>query len=160
MNVKVFISHQSRDTSLATSIARRLLMVHQIDTYLDVIDPNIKSGDDLAEHIRNEMGKCTQLLAVVSEATRASWWVPWEIGVASEKDYPLATYSDGPALPPEYLRKWPYLRSEAQLDEYAKASRMTFNRYTTQKFAMDERVARQRTTKDFFLTLRTNLGQL
>ena len=77
--IKVFISHQSADATTARLLASRLKVHHSIDSYLDVIDPYInRSGEDLAAHIQEEMGKCTQLLAVVSEATKASQWVPWK----------------------------------------------------------------------------------
>src|SRR6478735_11948042 len=121
--IKVFLSHQSADATTARYVARRLKDRHGIDSYLDVIDPYIgRPGEDLAAHIRAQMGRCTQLLAVVSESTKASQWVPWEIGVATEKDHPLATFSAGGALPPEFLRKWPYLRTDFDLDQYALAS--------------------------------------
>lgn len=157
--IKVFISHQKADTPLAERIAHRLRLYHSIDSYLDVIDPYLGRGEDLADHIRAEMGRCTQLLAVVSEATKASQWVPWEIGVATEKDYPLATYSGGGALPPEFLRKWPYLRTEAELDEYARISKSARNTYVANKGYLGESVAHGRSTKTFYRELRAALRQ-
>jgi protein-disulfide isomerase len=157
--VKVFLSHQSSDAALAASIAQRLHM-HGIQTYLDVIDPYIgRPGEDLAAHIRVEMGKCTQLLAVISEATKASQWVPWEIGVATEKDYPLATYAGASVTPPEFLRKWPYLRSQSDLDLYASLSKKARDRVVVQKGIVNEATARMRSTADFFSELRRGLGQ-
>lgn len=159
MSTKIFISHQAADSVLAANIAKRLRIYHNLETYLDLIDPGIRNGEDLAAHIQAEMGKCTQLLAVVSESTRASWWVPWEIGVATEKDFPLATYADGPTLPPEYLRKWPYLRSEADLDRYANASTAADYSFRQKRATLNESVARSRSTKEFFVSLRRDLGQ-
>jgi hypothetical protein len=157
---KIFISHQSRDSVLATSLATRLKVNHGLECYLDVIDPGIKRGEDLAAHIQAELTKCTQLLAVVSEATRTSWWVPWEIGVATEKDYPLATYSSGTELPPEYLRKWPYLRTMGELDLYAAASKAADSSFVVQKRAnLNEETARVRSTRTFYADLRKSLGQ-
>jgi hypothetical protein len=158
--IKVFLSHQSSDTLLAQQIARRLQQVHSIDSYLDVIDPYIgRPGEDLAAHIRAEMGKCTQLLAVVSDATKSSQWVPWEIGVASEKDYPLATYSSSSATPPEFLRKWPYLRSDYDLDRYATASKAARSTLVQKSRTLNESVARRSATSEFYQTLRSSLGQ-
>lgn len=88
--MKIFISHQQTDSVLASRLASRLKINHGIASYLDAIDPDVgKSGDSLADHVKDELGKCTQLLAVVSAATQKSWWVPWEIGMATEKDFPL-----------------------------------------------------------------------
>lgn len=158
--VKVFLSHQSSDSALASRIAARLRLHHGIESYLDVIDPNFaKKGEDLALHIQTEMAKCTQLLAVVSEATRQSQWVPWEIGVATEKDYPLATFSAGSSLPPEFLRKWPYLRTDADLDAYARRSNAAERSYLEKRRVLNEGVARVRSTSEFYSGLRADLGQ-
>lgn len=117
--MKVFISHQRRDAAVAMRVSERLLLTHQISSYLDVVDSRLgMNGEDLADQIRDELSKCTQLLAVVTTNTQVSSWVPWEIGVASEKEYPLATYSDG-TKPYEFLASWPYLRTEQDLDKYA-----------------------------------------
>nr|WP_200991913.1 toll/interleukin-1 receptor domain-containing protein [Rhizobium rhizogenes]QCL10610.1 TIR domain protein [Rhizobium rhizogenes] len=156
--IKVFLSHQRADSESAAVIAATLRR-QSIDSYLDVIDPYINRNiEDLADHIREQMGKCTQLLAVVSRATAESQWVPWEIGVATEKDYPLATFSVGSTLPPEFLRKWPYLRTQADVDQYAKASKDA-EQTIVRKQASDERLVRRSATRDFYSTLRKSLGQ-
>ena len=159
--MKVFISHQQADSQRAVVVATRLKTHHSIDSYLDVIDPGIRtSGDDLADHVRKELGKCTQLMAVVSEATRLSWWVPWEIGIASEKDFPLATFAGQTTDLPDYLKKWPYLRTEADVDFYAEASKKAARELGVFKLRdLQESVARERSTKEFFRALRTSLRQ-
>lgn len=82
--MKIFLSHQKADSELTARIAARLKVNHGLDCYLDLIDPYVNgSVERLADHIRNEMGRCTQLLAVVSPSTANSQWVPWEIGMAT-----------------------------------------------------------------------------
>lgn len=158
--VKVFLSHQSADSVLAARIEKRLRENHAITSYLDVIDPYIgRRGEDLASHIQVEMSKCTQLLAIVSDTTRHSQWVPWEIGVATEKDFPLATFSTGANLPPEFLRKWPYLRTDADIDAYARASKGAERSFTEKRRVLNEGVARIRSTGEFYANLRADLGQ-
>jgi TIR domain len=158
--MKVFISHQRADSELATRISSRLFSVHKIDTYLDVIDPSIAQGTSLADHVRAQLGKCTQLLAVVSDATRNSWWVPWEIGIATEKDYPLATYAESVTVVPEYMRRWPYLQTNADLDLYAAASKAANQTFVTARSqVITESVARSRSTQQFFQLLRSSLHQ-
>lgn len=158
--MKVFLSHQKQDSALTAQIAHRLKHRHNIDAYLDVIDPFFGQGiDRLANHIRDEMGKCDQLLAVISPATARSQWVPWEVGMATEKDFPLATYSGGNVLPPEFLRSWPYLRSDTDLDAYAVAARASHSSFTRNRSVLSESVARLRSTSEFYSTLRTTLRQ-
>jgi len=158
--IKVFLSHQSADAPRAGQIAARLKARHDIDSYLDVIDPYInRRGEDLADHIQLEMDKCTQLLAVVSESTKHSQWVPWEIGVATEKDYPLATFLAAGSVVPEFLRKWPVLRTDDHVDQYARASKLAVNSFIQKRATLSEGVARLRSTREFFSTLRAGLGQ-
>lgn len=159
--MKIFLSHQQTDSALALNIQGHLKTKHDIDCYLDVIDPKFDNGEDIAAHVRTELNKCTQLLAVVSDATKASWWVPWEIGVATEKDFPLATFGGNVDLP-EYLKKWPYLKSISDLDKYAEASKDASKRV---KIANMESASsrsfefRGDATKHFYKTLREKLGQ-
>jgi hypothetical protein len=158
--MKVFISHQRADSLLAGNVAQRLKTYHQIDSYLDLIDPEAsKTGDKLGEHLREQLGLCTQLLAVVSQNTKTSWWVPWEIGISTEKDQPIATYAGDNTTLPEYLRKWPYLRTHAELDEYARVSKAAEQTFTREKSFKVEARARQSSTQQFYRELRARLGQ-
>ena len=125
-----------------------------------MLDPYLMGrGEDLAAHIRMEMGRCTQLLAVISYNTSDSQWVPWEIGMATEKDYPLATYSSASLPPPEFLRRWPYLRTEADLDRYSSASTLARTFLVSKRSYLTEGDARRDSTREFYRTLRGSLGR-
>lgn len=159
--IKIFISHQARDSLLAKEISKHLLSAHKIESYLDVIDATNKAGEELADHIRGELGRCTQLLAIVSDATKLSWWVPWEIGIATEKEFPLATFGREIELP-EYLRKWPYLRSISDLDSYAESSKLASKQLITASLdsVLSESLTnRHSATEYFYKDLRRRLGQ-
>jgi hypothetical protein len=163
--MKVFISHQRRDAAVARRVSDRLLIAHQIPSYLDVVDSRLgMKGEDLADQIRDELSKCTQLLAVVTVNTQVSSWVPWEIGVAAEKEYPLATYSDG-TKPYEFLASWPYLSNDADLDKYANESKTADRRRrqliaeargTLDSVGVDTQRA---VTREFYKALRRSLNQ-
>ena len=121
--IKIFISHKQEDAAVATKIGS-YITARGLDVYLDTIDSHLSaSGPDLADYIRRKLEECTQLLAVISHRTKTSWWVPWEIGVATEKERFLASYVSDSALIPEYLQMWPYLRSNADLDAYIQESK-------------------------------------
>jgi hypothetical protein len=160
--MKVFISHQVTDSALAGRIDARLRLTHGVSTYLDLRDPHATTaGDDLGEYLRRTMGTCSHLLAVVSPATQTSWWVPWEIGVATEKDYPISTFTGGPtASLPEYLRKWPYLKNDAELDLYVTKARVAERTVVLSENLGRSRTASQRNaTREFHLSLKSALGQ-
>lgn len=157
--MKIFVSHKNSDAALAAKVCHRLTIGHGIPCYLDVVDPALeKKGEDLATYLREKMGTCTQLLAVISPVTQASQWVPWEIGVATEKDFPLATYSDG-TRPPEFLAKWPYMTNLAQIDIYAEVSKAADGVFEFRRKAITANTARAEASKSFYATLRSRLGQ-
>ena len=122
MAIRVFVSHQRNDSRLAGHVASQIRL-NGLDTYVDVIDDAlVKDGPQLADHLLQRMNECQQLMAVVSEATKASWWVPWEIGVGSEKGFRMASYSRQLVALPSYLRKWPDLHTDGDIAAYCRLS--------------------------------------
>lgn len=157
--LRIFLSHQQRDSTTALHIQQRLANQYGISSYLDVTDRLASVAvDRLADYIRTQMANCTHLLAVLSPNTTMSQWVPWEIGVATEKEYPLASYSQN-SLPPEFLRKWPYLRSDSDLDRYVRAIRAQQTTETTQARFKTASIARRSGVEQFYRTLKAELGQ-
>lgn len=105
------------------------------------------------------MEKCTQLLAVISAQTQASWWVPWEIGVATEKERFLASFVSGNATVPEFLQKWPYLRTRADLDAYVRESKRAELLVENRVQKGDRLTARAQGFRSFHTSLKASLGQ-
>lgn len=160
VSMKVFLSHQRADSIRAHAIRDRLSRMHQIECYLDIIDDQLgKSGPDLATYLRREIGKCTHLLAVTSFATKDSQWVPWEIGIATEKEYPLATFADYMTAVPEFLAAWPYLRTMEHVDAYARAAKSSLHNYIVRKATVSEFTARHEAAQSFYKSLRAALDQ-
>lgn len=159
MPVKVFISHKREDAEQAASVAAYLKQ-KGLNVYIDLIDDQLgKSGPDLADYIRHQLEQCTQLLAVISARTQASWWVPWEIGVATEKERFLASFVSGNTAIPDFLVKWPYLRTQADLDVYVSESKKA-------ELLVEDRVlkgyrttARAQGFRSFHTSLQASLGQ-
>jgi len=164
--MRVFISHQKADSIKAAQVAEYLRTRHRIDSYLDVVDPKIgtHAGPELADHVREQMDNCDSLLAVVSHETAKSQWVPWEIGIATEKEFPLATYSESYLPLPEFLQKWPYVTSLSELDKYAEAVNKMIGRSRTsvlaKGFSLESfNINNRATTKEFYRNLRGSLGR-
>jgi hypothetical protein len=111
----VFISHKDKDTAAAVSIKTKLES-HQIICYLDVFDEKIAYGN-ITDRITSAMEKCTHLIAVMSDATKDSWWVPFEIGEATFGYRRICSYDLGCTFSfPEYLSKWPKMSSSRHLE--------------------------------------------
>ena len=119
VSFKAFLSHKCEDAKGATLIAEHL-RAGGVNTYVDVFDPDAQDGPALADYLRRRLAECSGLIAVISSVTARSWWVPWEIGIATERDMPLATYSHDRTAVPSYLKKWPYMTSLGDVDAYIK----------------------------------------
>ncbi len=159
MPVKVFISHKMEDTQEAGQVAE-YLKANGLGVYLDVIDSQLaKSGPDLADYIRARLEECTQLLAFISPRTQTSWWVPWEIGVATEKERFLASFVSGSASIPKFLLKWPYLRNQRDLDVYIRESKMAQTLVEDRVMKGHRSSARGDGFRAFDRSLKSSLGQ-
>lgn len=119
----VFISHKKEDSGKALEIAE-YLRLRNVKCYIDVLDPALKSTDDLTALLMQRVKACTHLIAVVSEYTTLSWWVPFEIGVGSELDKRITTYRLSSVNLPNFLTKWPILKTQFDLDKFIELYRL------------------------------------
>ena len=124
---EVFISHKGDDTNLAETVGDHLSS-RGVNAYLDRWDPAVDGdSDELEVHIRKVIEITDGILAVVTENTATSWWVPFEIGVARQTESQVATYlsvrpySGVTVVLPSYLRTWPILVGPSELTEWADA---------------------------------------
>ncbi|MEI2397026.1 toll/interleukin-1 receptor domain-containing protein [Paenibacillus phytohabitans] len=117
---KVFISHKAEDAEKAQRISL-YLQRQGIAFYLDLLDDGLfGDGEILTNHLRSKLNECTHLLAVITNNTKFSWWVPFEIGLATERQYPISSfvsYWDKQKMP-DYLWKWPVLETDTDLNNY------------------------------------------
>jgi hypothetical protein len=99
-------------------------------------------------------------MAVVSQRTKDSWWVPWEIGIATEKEFPISTYAGEQCELPTYLKKWPYLTNLTHVDLWVDASREA-DRHVERTRSLRESAGeiRTRATREFYTRVRRTLGQ-
>lgn len=101
--MKVFISHQKNDSKLASDIHFQLRL-QNVDAYLDVFDDNLVSDSQaLTEHLKNIVRDSSDILVVMSDNTKASWWGPFEIGIAANQDLPIVTFLHDYVSLPGYL---------------------------------------------------------
>lgn len=126
----VFISHKKEDTIPAEYICNELKKL-QVNAYLDVLEGDLLiKGEKLTEHIKERLNSCTDLLAVMSDKTKESWWVPFEIGMAAQRDFPIVSYLINNVELPDYLSYWPALRKTGDLWKYVNAKNKTLQEST------------------------------
>lgn len=116
--MKIFISHKKEDKLTALKVLNTLTSAG-VDAYLDLLD-NITAddGEKLTKHIRGKLRECTDVIVILSSNTKKSWWVPFEIGMATEKDMPIANYLISQESLPDYLTYWPRLKSQGDVLKY------------------------------------------
>ena len=124
----IFISHKHEDLAKAREIGHEIMLKAQVPCYIDELDPNV-DGDsaELVTHIQDVIHQCRSLLAVVSQSTQNSWWVPLEIGVALESQKYIGSYNTDRTELPSYLWSWPTMNATAEAVEWARATKRHSN---------------------------------
>ncbi len=116
--MKVFISHKNTDSTQALKLEVAFAR-NGVSSYLDVLDDSINGGGkELTDHIKDNLNKCTDIIVVMSEATKESWWVPFEIGMSAQVDMPTASFLKADVILPSYLSYWPRLKTTTDVDKY------------------------------------------
>lgn len=113
----VFLSHKREDKDKTIEIAS-YLKGKGVICYVDAFDPTLQTTDDITATLMDRVRRCTHLMAVVSDYTQKSWWVPFEIGVASDSDKRISSFQLTTVQLPDFLRKWPVLDSREDLDRF------------------------------------------
>ena len=91
----VFISHKREDAAMARAVADALTEF-EIDVWLDLDELGFPEPASKQQHLRLTLAieaglnSSSHLLALITENTKGSWWVPFEIGTCRAKNKPLA----------------------------------------------------------------------
>jgi TIR domain len=94
---RVFISHRNADKPLAACVADVLDAVG-VHYWFDASNEDVHqaatlglAGDQALVHaIERGVKHCTRTLGLLSESTRGSWWVPYEIGFSRSAGTPVS----------------------------------------------------------------------
>lgn len=103
----VFVSHTSRDDALAEDVAK---WIRSLGLSAWVDSDNLAfthDGPQMASKIQGAISRSYCLLAIVTNATSKSRWVPFEICVAWDMKKYLSTYGDPQVALPSFLAAWP-----------------------------------------------------
>ena len=93
----IFISHKREDKKAAIDIGKYLTETVGVHIYLDILDEKLQKATQIendkliVESIKEGLECSTHLLCLVSDKTRLSWWVPYEIGIADIKKLNIAS---------------------------------------------------------------------
>lgn len=93
----VFISHKKEDEQAAIDIGSFLMEIVGVNIYLDILDEPLQTATQtendrlIVESIKKGLECSTHLLCLISDKTHLSWWVPYEIGIADNKNISIAS---------------------------------------------------------------------
>ena len=160
----VFISHRTADDSIAQQVAFRLRHRHGIAVYIDDIDQQVsrtRGTPAITALLVRRVNECTNLLAIVTQNTRGSWWVPFEIGIARQAPRVITSFTNqADASLPEYLWDAPNIKNVSTVDTFARL-------YKQQQKVLTEQVLEKRASAStqvsyvdqFHTALKAALGQ-
>ena len=157
--MEIFISHKKEDGILANNVCLELRRLG-IKAYLDLLEGELLlKGEELTKHIKDRLNSCTDLLVVMSNKTNESWWVPFEIGMAAQLDFPIVSYLIDNVELPDYLSYWPTLRKSSDLSKYIAAKNTIINENATFKKAynMEKFATKKSSTDAFYKELKRNI---
>ncbi len=155
--MKVFISHKNTDSTQALMLEVAFAK-NGVSSYLDVLDDSINGGGkELTDHIKDNLNRCTDIIVVMSEATKESWWVPFEIGMSAQVDMPTASFLKADVILPSYLSYWPRLKTTTDVDKYVAVRKRTMytvnEQYSHYSFSERKRIE----TRAFYEALKREL---
>lgn len=156
--MKVFISHKKEDSAYALLVKQALDNL-SVDSYLDVLDESVSNGGKaLTDHIKSNLNDCTDIIVVMSEATKRSWWVPFEIGMAAQVNMPTVSYLTSSVCLPEYLDYWPRLKSISDVAKYVSVRKRVTQHYRSRDpYTYSQRGYRYLETPTFYDQLKREL---
>lgn len=115
-SVDVFLSHSSNDKAdLPATI--NFLESYGVNVYIDKKDNKLpkKTSKDTGEILKRRIDESKKFIVLVSENSKNSRWIPWELGIADEKKkihnialLPKVEGNENPEWPEqEYLGLYP-----------------------------------------------------
>jgi hypothetical protein len=153
--MKFFISHKKEDETSALLIAHELKKLG-VPYYLDTLDSTVaRSGKELTDHIKSNLNDCTEILVVISQQTKYSQWVPFEVGMAAQKDLPTATFLQDNTSLPDFLDYWPRLKQPSDIAKYVRVKRRVD--FENSNYYQMNHYVETRSTDDFYTLLKAEL---
>lgn len=123
-DICIFVSHISKDKAAAQHIAN-FITESGFNVYLDINDPELQRAVDIdnAEYItmciEKGITKSSHILCLLSENTKTSWWVPYEVGFGKKGGKEIATLAlKNTTDIPSYLKITENLQGIVSLHKY------------------------------------------
>jgi hypothetical protein len=120
----VFISHSRLDKEKAREVAHAL-QASKVDYYFDENDADLQLADEQGDHLKvvqcieNGLKACSHLLGIITENTKNSWWVRFEIGSATGRAQDCAHLIDEKVMKlPSYIKAGKILADREEMRKW------------------------------------------
>jgi len=82
----VFLSHSSKDKDDLPAVIE-FLKRFGVKAYVDKADDDLpkKTTSETGKIIKNRIAECKKFIVLVSDNSKESKWIPWELGIGDEK---------------------------------------------------------------------------
>lgn len=158
----VFISHRKDDSLIALSI-NKFLEKEGVRSYVDELDETLQTATNITQVIMERIQECSHMIAVVSLNTQGSWWVPFEIGVASRAERRISSYKINIVVLPEFLKIWPIMTNADHLKQFVylyKNDKVVLSESYDYYERLKASSAYIQTAEDFHKKLKASTGQM
>ncbi len=154
----VFISYSKYDREIALKVFE-FLKSRRIKVYIDVLDPELKE-EEVTKIILKRLEEVSHLLAIISQNTIRSWWVPFEIGVATKGEVRIVSLTTSQISLPDFLLLWPVLKKIEDLEKFV--SLYFKDQFSLKKLGktIELAFAEINTAEEFHSQLKKSLGQI
>lgn len=115
----VLVSHGRDDEKKALHIAEHLTK-HGLVGHAELFDPETQSAHDITTKVMERIHLCTHVMVVMSNYSEDAWWLPFALGVGSAFDKRITSYQSAKSQTPEFLKKWPVLKKQKNLDHFVR----------------------------------------
>jgi len=152
--MKVFISHKNEDSAQALAL-QSAFTKNGVASYLDILDTSINlGGKTLTDHIKVNLNTCTDIIVIMTENTKDSWWVPFEIGMSAQIDMPTASFLRANIELPSYLNYWPRLKTADDINKYVTIRNQIEDQVKKQYASYELSSRRAIETREFYTALK------
>ena len=160
--IDVFVSHKSDDEDKAKEVAA-CIDSYGLRPWLDVTDLRDEEDDEaMVDRIEAAITRSLCLMAVVTDVTNESWWVPFEIGLAYDMDKQLASYCEEQqdVEIPSFLWRWPLVQDHDDLHEWCdKMKLMKSDKYLTEAATLAATIGEKTVYRRSLANVRNSLNR-
>lgn len=103
----VFLSHSSKDKDILPSVIN-FLSKYNVNVYIDKSDDELpkKPSSETGDVIKSRIQEAKKFIVLVSQNSKDSKWIPWELGIADEKKK-IENVALLPCIQSTSLSDWP-----------------------------------------------------